>query len=67
MLNDCTVSVASPSRLIAKLKNRVVDAIALGELLIKDQLPHMIDEQARSCLPWRGQGMQGEKQGLLLK
>jgi hypothetical protein len=31
-LNDCTVSVASPSRLIAKskLKNDRVDAIALG-------------------------------------
>jgi hypothetical protein len=40
MLNDCTVSVASPSRLIAKskLKNDRIDAIALGELLIKDQL-----------------------------
>ena len=39
-LNDCTVSVASPYRLIAKskLKNDRVDAIALGELLIKDQL-----------------------------
>jgi len=40
-MNYCTVFVASPSRLIAKskLKNdRVVDAIALGELLIKDQL-----------------------------
>ena len=40
-MNYCTVSVASPSRLIAKskLKNGgVVDAIALGELLIKYQL-----------------------------
>jgi hypothetical protein len=51
MLNDCTVSVASPSRLIAKskLKNDKVDAIALGELLRTNYLPvsHMIDEQAR--------------------
>ena len=55
MLNDCTVFVASPSRLIAKskLKNDRVDAIALGELLRSNYLPHMIDEQARSCLPWR--------------
>jgi hypothetical protein len=69
MLNDCTVSVASPSRLIAKskLKNDRIDAIALGELLRINYLPHIIDEQARSRLPWRGQGMQGEKQGLLLK
>jgi len=39
-MNDCTVSVASRSRLIAKskLKNGGVDAIALGELLIKYQL-----------------------------
>ena len=39
-MNDCTVSVASPSRLIAKskLKNGEVDAIALDELLTKDQL-----------------------------
>jgi len=70
-MNDCTVFVASPSRLIAKskLKNDRVDAIALGELLRTNYLPvsHMIDEQARSCLPWRGQDMQGEKQGLLLR
>jgi len=40
-MNYCTVFVASPSRLIAKskLKNGgFVDAIALGELLTKDQL-----------------------------
>jgi hypothetical protein len=53
MLNDCTVSVASPSRLQliakSKLKNDRVDAIALGELLRTNYLPvsHMIDEQAR--------------------
>jgi transposase len=52
-LNDCTVSVASPSRLQliakSKLKNDRVDAIALGELLRTNYLPvsHMIDEQAR--------------------
>ena len=48
MLNDCTVSVASPSRLQliakSKLKNDRVDAIALGELLIKDQL--------LTCIPY---------------
>jgi len=53
MLNDCTVCVASPSRLQliakSKLKNDRVDAIALGELLRTNYLPvsHMIDEQAR--------------------
>ena len=53
MLNDCTVSVASPSRLQliakSKLKNDRVDAIALSELLRTNYLPvsHMIDEQAR--------------------
>jgi len=52
-MNDCTVSVASPSRLQliakSKLKNDRVDAIALGELLRTNYLPvsHMIDEQAR--------------------
>ena len=45
ILNDCTVSVASPSKLIvkSKLKNDRVDAIALGELSIKDQLPASYD------------------------
>jgi len=49
MLNDCTVSVAYPSRLItkSKLKNDRVDAIALDKLLRTNYLPHMIDEQAR--------------------
>ena len=53
MLNDCTVSIASPSRmqLIAKskLKNDRVDARVLGELLRTNYLPvsHMIDEQTR--------------------
>jgi len=49
MLIDCTVSFASPSRLIAKskLKNDRIDAIALGELLRNNYLPRMIEEQAR--------------------
>ncbi|MGC8558169.1 MAG: hypothetical protein ACP5NC_04165 [Nitrososphaeria archaeon] len=60
MLNDCAVSVASPSRmqLIAKskLKNDRVDARVLGELLRTNYLPHMVDEQTRSCLQWQGEG-----------
>ena len=46
MLNDCTISVASPSRLIAKskLKNDRVDAIALGELLRTNYL--------LACIPY---------------
>ena len=52
-LEDCTVSVASPSRLQliakSKLKNDKVDAKALGELLRTNYLPtsHMIDPDAR--------------------
>ena len=52
-LEDCTVSVASPSRLQliakSKLKNDRVDAKALGELLRTNYLPtsHMIDPDAR--------------------